>query len=49
MAATFVNRHATMFLKLTEQCPPFHASKNSAVAAWGSSRKASSRPVSSRS
>jgi len=49
MAAAFANGHAPMFLKMAEQCPAFHASTSSVVSAWGSSRKTSSRSVSSSS
>src|SRR5207247_2006010 len=49
MAAAFAHRHAAVFLKMTEQRPAFHASNNSAVSAFGSSRNTSSRSVSNNS
>jgi hypothetical protein len=49
MAAAFAERHAAVFLQMAEQRPPFHASTSSVVSACGSSRKTSSRSVSSRS
>ena len=46
MAATLPNWHAAVLLKMAEQGSAFHASRSSAVSAFGSSRKTSSRSVS---
>ena len=49
VTSAFSHRHAAVFLEMAEQRPAFHAANSSTVSACGSSRKASSRPVSSRS
>ena len=49
MAGALANRQATVLLKMTQQGLPLHASTSSVVSAWGSSRKTSSRSMSSSS
>ena len=49
MAAAFAECQTTVFLKVAEQGPPFHAKTSSAVSARGSRRNTSARSVSNRS